>query len=519
MKQIITECVTCLKRFSRPDSLQRHVKKGCGGERIVVPEQGLMMFQDQVIVATTGEEGGKITGKNSGESQEIIIMDEMELSNASNITIDSESRDESDGMSCIGGDLDQGADFVCGEGGSACDGVTGGEFCHSHDNRQPWYLPSEDSVKKWEAQFLSINSTEDVTYRPFKNYLDERVFDYIYSQENPMTKKEKEGVLSLIEDVLKFTYNRLSTRDKLFPSSLYAMEKYKESFKLGNVVHVAHSVRQRGVDKGKLFPSQAVRLPSDIISNLLLCPKRSMGITRVFPKAPSHITNWDESPSILFSASVHDHCLISTKFVEVKHMHEGDRNLYTGDDVVYSCNNEIGRGTVVSIYLSECSKEKVMLGLEQRLQIALSDVMEIHGNTEGIGRRLLRRSGLDETVEILTIPLMIFSDDMNSGRSKVFSKMDNTVLILPSVPNLKNGGKSRHHIESNKAETLSSQLQPVMEDIRRLQRGAVMFDSHRKKKVLVIADLIAFLADNPRANDICGQVQKQCRYSIIITTQ
>tara|TARA_R110002050_G_scaffold242989_2_gene379325 strand:+ start:862 stop:1089 length:228 start_codon:yes stop_codon:yes gene_type:complete len=43
-------------------------------------------------------------------------------------------------------------------------------------------------------------------------------------------------------------------------------------------------------------------------------------------------------------------------------------------------------------------------------------------------------------------------------------------------------------------------------NIRRLRKGAVLFDAYKKTIVLEVADLIAFLADNPQIKYICEQV-------------
>ena len=102
------------------------------------------------------------------------------------------------------------------------------------------------------------------------------------------------------------------------------------------------------------------------------------------------------------------------------------------------------------IYISETCRNTVMLDLHEGSKVALEDIVDVVEKREGSGRQILRRAGLHGTnIEILSIPPMLFSDDMNAGRSKVFSKMDNIVLVLPSIPNLCNGKKSRHHLESS----------------------------------------------------------------------
>ena len=452
------ECRNCFKTFSRPDSLRRHEKGGCPGELRLGRVQDNMMFQEM---------------RNTTNLSEVILAEANDIEEI-----------------CAEDNASEQSDF-------------------NQDRSVPWYVPDQLMVHKWHSQFSQTSEKVEV-FSPFKNYLDEVIFHHLYSRSIPMSLKEKKSLLSLIINILNFSYDRLNVKDRLLPSSLQALEKYRSTFQVSHVVDIVQRVRERGRDKGKMFPAQTVRLPSDIISQTLLCPAKSKGMIRVFPRAPSHLADCEESPSILSSLSIHEHGRVSTQCIEVTHISKEKLLwLYLGDEVVWDDCDVSFRGCVTSIYLKS---SEATLRIDNTVEILCSRITKIIARPDGSGRKILREAGLGETtIEIVSVPLMIFSDDMNAGRSKTFSKMDNTVLILPSVPDLVKETKSRHHLGSSKSASLEEQLQPILEDIRRLQKGAVMFDAYKKAIVLVVADLIAFLADNPRANDICGQVQKQCR--------
>ena len=58
---------------------------------------------------------------------------------------------------------------------------------------------------------------------------------------------------------------------------------------------------------------------------------------------------------------------------------------------------------------------------------------------------------------------------------------------------------------SNRVSTIE-QVKPTVEDLLLLQDGVVMFDALWNQDVLVVAQILACLCDNPRASEIVGHL-------------
>ena len=58
-------------------------------------------------------------------------------------------------------------------------------------------------------------------------------------------------------------------------------------------------------------------------------------------------------------------------------------------------------------------------------------------------------------------------------------------------------------------------VNPVVDDLIRLEKGVVMYDAHLQKKVLVMAPILCILADNVRASELVNHMgnaaNKYCR--------
>ena len=107
-----------------------------------------------------------------------------------------------------------------------------------------------------------------------------------------------------------------------------------------------------------------------------------------------------------------------------------------------------------------------------------------------------QRSGGLHTV---TVPLILYTDDTNGNRSKKWNKFDCWCLLLAGLPRHLNSQMQNIHFIacSNKADCLDM-APTIVDDLKLLEDGLVMFDSMLGKDVFVAAPVLAILADNPR---------------------
>tara|TARA_R110002050_G_C8952943_1_gene513549 strand:+ start:2047 stop:4593 length:2547 start_codon:yes stop_codon:yes gene_type:complete len=377
-----------------------------------------------------------------------------------------------------------------------------------------WFIPSKKEVYNWMSQFASKGG-EEVEFSPFDNSFDALLFDYIFERKGVLTRGEAERVINLVHRVLEIAYVNLETSTRTFPSSFSHLKRCFDTMRVASVQELQRETRLSGRDRGQEFISQAARLPSQILYQTFLNPQKSGNAVRIFPResAKPSKENLCHAPGVLCSESIRRSLLRACVCCRLPA--EEDKFVFLDDEVDFIIQSEerFSTGLVEDIFTSPKYPEgcaQVLRENELPVLLNIKDILVVRPNWSGRGRRVLQNAGLTAEIEIVPVPLMIFSDDMNAGRTKTFSKMDNTILVLPSVPD--GNSKSRHHVSSTKAATLQQQLEAVFEDITRLQKGAVMFDAWRGRAVLVVADLIAIIADNPRANEICGQMQKRCRY-------
>tara|TARA_R110002050_G_scaffold154157_1_gene282007 strand:+ start:1456 stop:2886 length:1431 start_codon:yes stop_codon:yes gene_type:complete len=373
--------------------------------------------------------------------------------------------------------------------------------------QEPWYVPNKLSIDKWTAQFAREDG--DFQHSPFANEIDALVFDYIFRRSgSPLTSKEATGIISLVERVLNTVYNTFNiSSGQVFPSRLSELRKIFNSFKVSKVESVSTERRSAGRGRGKPFVTRALRLPSQILFQIFLHPEKSKKMIRVGRKD-------GDIHSVTCSDAVQENPLLRCLCIQVESL---SKHVYLDDSVEFGQtlqNMKVGK--VMNIFSSAefpMGCLEVLLHNESTLSvISAVDILSIIPNLLGRGRSLLAQAGVKSEMEIVSVPLMLFSDDMNAGRTKTFSKMDNTVLCCPTVLD-ERGLKSRHHLTSSKCAPLQVQLKEIFQDIAKLRKGVILFDVWRRKPVFVISDLLAILADNPRANEICGQAQGKCRFA------
>lgn len=118
-------------------------------------------------------------------------------------------------------------------------------------------------------------------------------------------------------------------------------------------------------------------------------------------------------------------------------------------------------------------------------------------------------------------PLIVYSDDTSGNRSKKWNKFDYWCLLLAGLPRHENAKLSNIHFIgcSNQANCMEISA-PIAGDLLLLeQRGIIAYDALLQKQVRVIAPIIVFTGDNPRASEILNHLgssaNKFCRMCLV----
>ena len=117
---------------------------------------------------------------------------------------------------------------------------------------------------------------------------------------------------------------------------------------------------------------------------------------------------------------------------------------------------------------------------------------------------------------VVMIPTLIYSDDTSGSKSKKWNPFNVWALMLAGLPKQENSKLSNIHFiaASDKVSPLAM-AQPMVEDLLKLEKGIVMFDSLTQQDVVVVAPVLCILADNARSaeltNHLGSAANKFCR--------
>lgn len=118
---------------------------------------------------------------------------------------------------------------------------------------------------------------------------------------------------------------------------------------------------------------------------------------------------------------------------------------------------------------------------------------------------------------IVTVPLILFSDDSSGNRSKKWNKFDNWAMLLGGLPRSENAKTENIHLiaASNQVPAVGM-CNSIVNDLNMLEEeGVFMYDASLKQECLVIAPVICFLCDNVRASELVNHMgssaNKYCR--------
>lgn len=117
---------------------------------------------------------------------------------------------------------------------------------------------------------------------------------------------------------------------------------------------------------------------------------------------------------------------------------------------------------------------------------------------------------------MVVVPLILYTDDTSGNKTKKWNKFDVYCLLLAGLPKKSNTELHNiHFITCSNNLSAIDMAQPIVDDLLELENGVEMFDAMLGTDVIVIAPLICFLCDNPRASEICSHLgssaHKFCR--------
>ena len=122
---------------------------------------------------------------------------------------------------------------------------------------------------------------------------------------------------------------------------------------------------------------------------------------------------------------------------------------------------------------------------------------------------------------VVMLPVILFTDDTSGNRSKQWNKFDSWSLRIPGLPN--SSGTKLHNINflccSNKCDVLDM-AKPLVDDLNDLElNGVVTYDAFLGQDVLLVAPVMAILADNPRHSEVMNHsgpsAKKYCRMCMV----
>lgn len=119
-------------------------------------------------------------------------------------------------------------------------------------------------------------------------------------------------------------------------------------------------------------------------------------------------------------------------------------------------------------------------------------------------------------IPVVIAPLTVFCDDTSGNKSKVWNKFDSYCFQLAGLPREENTKLSNIHFmcTSNKVSVLEMAM-GIVKELRTLEEGVIVYDAFLMSNVILVAPVLCFLCDNPRAAELCNHLgattNKYCR--------
>ena len=122
---------------------------------------------------------------------------------------------------------------------------------------------------------------------------------------------------------------------------------------------------------------------------------------------------------------------------------------------------------------------------------------------------------------VVTVPIILYSDDMSGNKSKKWHEFNNWCLLLAGLPRHLNSQLANIHLISfsDSVSTLHM-AEPIADELLLLENeGLQVFDAHLRQNVHVFAPLLLCICDNPRASELLNHrgsnARKFCRMCMV----
>eukprot|EP00731_Ephydatia_muelleri_P009853 Em0005g439a len=186
--------------------------------------------------------------------------------------------------------------------------------------------------------------------------------------------------------------------------------------------------------------------------------------------------------------------------VQVLQVHPSELNTYILSDIV-----EIPVSTIVTILPQMDSRTRHVYkkGHDGSLTIVSDNELAEMSSPHP----LKTRSIMCGSLPVFMAPLIIFSDDTSGNRSKVWNKFDSWCFLLAGLRQKDNAQFCNiHFICTSNQVPVMEMAHPLVDQLLELERGIVVFDAQLNTNALILAPVICFLCDNPRAAEICSHL-------------
>lgn len=119
------------------------------------------------------------------------------------------------------------------------------------------------------------------------------------------------------------------------------------------------------------------------------------------------------------------------------------------------------------------------------------------------------------------LSLILFADDTSGNKSKMWHKFESWYLLLAGLPrHLNSKVENIHFLCSSDCMSALDMASPIADELILLESsGLEVYDALHNEHILVIAQILLFIADNPMAsqllNHLGGSALKYCRICMV----
>ena len=123
-------------------------------------------------------------------------------------------------------------------------------------------------------------------------------------------------------------------------------------------------------------------------------------------------------------------------------------------------------------------------------------------------------------IPVVIAPINLYSDDMSGNRSKKWNKFDVWCMTLAGLPRKESVKfQNVHFISCSNRLSALEMTEPLVEDLKMLEKGIKVFDALTESEIFVVAPVLCVLCDNVRASELLNHLgskaKKLCRFCMV----